>query len=159
MEGRNVFRIRLDDFPPEAPVHQKYPEEIACGTLLPSGRRRSPSAFEQVAITAAEGAGGKTALSEQVVLSHLARSLGAQECKVPCRYCNISPEIIRLAVTMHVRFQLSLRQIDDIVSERGIDICHKTVRFWWNLCGPPFAAENRKRRIALSLAFEQALVP
>ena len=31
--------------------------------------------------------------------------------------------------------------------ERGIDICHETVRFWWNRFGPMFAAEIRKRRV------------
>jgi len=31
---------------------------------------------------------------------------------------------------------------------RGIDICHETVRYWWNRFGPLFAAEIRKRRIS-----------
>ncbi len=31
--------------------------------------------------------------------------------------------------------------------ERGIDICHETVRFWWNRFGPVFAAEIRRKRI------------
>ncbi len=31
--------------------------------------------------------------------------------------------------------------------EHGIDICHETVRFWWNRFGPVFAAEIRKRRV------------
>jgi len=31
--------------------------------------------------------------------------------------------------------------------ERCIDICHETVRFWWNRFGPMFAAEIRKRRV------------
>ncbi|WP_425407618.1 IS6 family transposase [Hwanghaeella sp.] len=42
---------------------------------------------------------------------------------------------------------LSLRQVEDILFERGIDICHETVRFWWNRFGPLFAAEIRKRRV------------
>jgi putative transposase len=42
---------------------------------------------------------------------------------------------------------LSLRQLEDILFERGIGICHETVRFWWNRFGPMFAAEIRKRRI------------
>jgi len=33
------------------------------------------------------------------------------------------------------------------VFERGINICHETVRFWWNRFGPMFAAEIRRRRI------------
>jgi len=42
---------------------------------------------------------------------------------------------------------LSLRQVEDLLFERGIDICHETVRFSWNRFGPLFAAEIRKRRI------------
>ena len=48
----------------------------------------------------------------------------------PFRYFNSSPEIIRLTVMMYVRFPLSLRQVEDLLSERGIDICHETVRYW-----------------------------
>ena len=40
-----------------------------------------------------------------------------------------------------------LRQVEDLLHERGIDICHETVRYWWNRFGPLFAAEIRKRRI------------
>ncbi len=48
---------------------------------------------------------------------------------------------------MYIRYPLSLRQVEDLLFERGIDICHETVRFWWNRFGPMFAAEIRKRRI------------
>ena len=65
----------------------------------------------------------------------------------PFRYFNSSPEVIRLTVMMYVRYPLSLRQVEDLLSERGIDICHKTVRFWWNRFGPLFAAKIRKRRV------------
>ena len=67
--------------------------------------------------------------------------------KNPFRYFNISSEIIRLTVMMYIRYPLSLRQVEDLLFERGIDICHETVRFWWNRFGPIFAAEIRKRRI------------
>ena len=67
--------------------------------------------------------------------------------KNPFRYFNSSPEIIRLAVMMYVRYPLSLRQVEDLLFERGIDICHETVRFWWNRFGPMFATEIRKRRV------------
>jgi putative transposase len=67
--------------------------------------------------------------------------------KNPFRYFNSSPEVIRLVVMMYVRFPLSLRQVEDLLHERGIDICHETVRFWWNRFGPLFAAEIRKRRV------------
>jgi putative transposase len=65
----------------------------------------------------------------------------------PFRYFNSSPEVIRLTVLMYIRYPLSLRQVEDLLFERGIDICHETVRFWWNRFGPMFAAEIRKRRI------------
>ena len=38
------------------------------------------------------------------------------------RYFNSSPEIIRLAVLMYVKFPLSLRNVEDLLHERGIDI-------------------------------------
>ena len=47
---------------------------------------------------------------------------------------------------MYVRFPLSLRQVEDLLHERGIDICHETVRAWWNRFGPMFAAKIRKKR-------------
>ena len=65
----------------------------------------------------------------------------------PFRYFNSSPEVIRLVVMMYVRFPLSLRQVEDLLHERGIDLCHETVRFWWNRFSPLFAAEIRKRRV------------
>ena len=65
----------------------------------------------------------------------------------PFRYFNSSPEVIRLTVMMYIRYPLSLRQVEDLLFERGIDICHETVRLWWNRFGPIFAAEIRKRRV------------
>ena len=79
--------------------------------------------------------------------------------KNPFRYFNSSPEIIRLTVMMYIRYPLSLRQVEDILFERGIDICHETVRFWWNRFGPMFAAEIRKRRVHHRFIFELALAP
>jgi putative transposase len=65
----------------------------------------------------------------------------------PFKYFKTSPEIIRLAVMMYIRFPLSLRNVEDLLHERGIDITHETVRFWWNRFGPMFAAQIRKRRV------------
>ena len=65
----------------------------------------------------------------------------------PFRYFNSSPEVIRLAVMMYIRYPLSLRQVEDILFERGMDICHETVRYMWNRFGPMFAAAIRKRRL------------
>jgi putative transposase len=65
----------------------------------------------------------------------------------PFRYFNSSPEVIRLVVMIYVRYLLSLRKVEDLLAERGINISHERVRFWWNRFGPMFAAEIRKRRI------------
>jgi putative transposase len=46
---------------------------------------------------------------------------------------------------MYVRFPLSLRNVEDLLFERGIDICHETVRLWWNRFGPLFAADIRRQ--------------
>lgn len=73
----------------------------------------------------------------------------------PFRYFKTSPEIIRLAVMMYVRYPLSLRNVEDLLHERGIEISHETVRFWWNRFGPLFAAEIRKKAdSATSRSFE-----
>lgn len=64
----------------------------------------------------------------------------------PFKRFNSSPEVIRLVVMMYVRFPLSLRNVEDLLYERGIDICHETVRFWWNRFGPMFAADIRRQR-------------
>ena len=45
----------------------------------------------------------------------------------PFKYFKTSPEIIRLAVMLYVRFPLSLRNVEDILHERGIEISHETV--------------------------------
>ena len=71
----------------------------------------------------------------------------------PFRYFNSSPEVIRLVVMMYVRFPLSLRNVEDLLAERGIDICHETVRFWWNRFGPMFAADIKRQRISRMRSF------
>ena len=66
----------------------------------------------------------------------------------PFRYFRTSPEIIRLAVMLYVRFPLSLRNVEDLLHERGIEVSHETVRFWWQRFGPLFAAEIRRKRVS-----------
>jgi putative transposase len=73
--------------------------------------------------------------------------------KNPFRYFDSSPEVIRLVVMMYVRYPLSLRNVEDLLFERGVDICHETVRLWWNRFGPMFAGEIRRRRIHHMRAF------
>ena len=71
----------------------------------------------------------------------------------PFRYFNSSPEVIPLVVMMYVRFPLSLRNVEDLLFERGIDICHETVRLWWNRFGPMFAADIRRQRASRMRGF------
>lgn len=44
-------------------------------------------------------------------------------------------------------YPLSLRNVEDLLHERGIDISHEAGRFWWNRFGPMLAAEIRKWRV------------
>jgi putative transposase len=41
----------------------------------------------------------------------------------PFNYFKTSPEIIRLTVMMYIRFPLSLRNVEDLLHERGIGFC------------------------------------
>ena len=63
----------------------------------------------------------------------------------PFKYYKTSPEIIKLAVMYYVRYPLSLRQVEDILHERGIDVCHETIRYWWNNFGTVFSNEMKKK--------------
>ncbi len=47
----------------------------------------------------------------------------------PFRYFNSSPAVIRLVVMINVKYPLSLRNVEDLLAERGIDICHETGAF------------------------------
>ena len=71
----------------------------------------------------------------------------------PFRRFNSSPEVIRLVVLMYVRFPLSLRNVEDLLHERRIDLCHETVRLWWNRFGPLFAADIRRQRVSRMRGF------
>ena len=71
----------------------------------------------------------------------------------PFLRCNFSPEVIQLMVLMYVRFPPSLRNVEDLLHKRGIDICHETIRFWWNRFGPMFAADIRRQRVSAMRGF------
>ena len=70
-----------------------------------------------------------------------------QAMRNPFRYFNNSPEVMRLAVMLYIRYPLSLRRVEDILFERGIDICHETVRYGWDRFAPVFAGEIRRRHV------------
>ncbi|WP_111735800.1 IS6 family transposase [Roseovarius amoyensis] len=73
----------------------------------------------------------------------------------PFRCFRTSPEIIRLAVMLYIRFPLSLRNVEDLLHERGIDVSHESVRFWWQRFGPKLASEIRKKRVERMRAWPQ----
>jgi hypothetical protein len=54
---------------------------------------------------------------------------------------------MRMVVMMYVSYPLSLRNVEDLLAERGVDICHETVRLWRNRLARMFAAEIRKKRV------------
>jgi hypothetical protein len=67
--------------------------------------------------------------------------------------------VIRLVVKTYVRFPLSLRDVEDLLFERGIDISHETVRYWWNRFGPMFAADRRQKFALWCLLFTLGHAP
>ncbi|WP_428027999.1 IS6 family transposase [Altererythrobacter sp.] len=73
----------------------------------------------------------------------------------PFRYFHSSPEVIRMVVMLYVRYPLSLRNVEDLLFERGYDLCHETVRLWWNRFGPMFAADIRRQRVSRMRGFRQ----
>jgi len=56
------------------------------------------------------------------------------------------PEIIDQAIWPYLRFTLSLRDVEDLLAERGVAVSYETVRRWVNHFGPMIAADLRKRR-------------
>jgi putative transposase len=62
------------------------------------------------------------------------------------RYFKTSPEIIQLAVMLYVRFPLSLRNVEDLLHERGVDVSYESVRYWWHRFGSQLASQIKKRR-------------
>jgi transposase-like protein len=85
-------------------------------------------------------------MSEQTSLpkTSLAISHAAMPNQLSFRYFQTSPEIIQLAVMLYVKFPLSLRNVEDLLHERGVDISYESVRYWWHRFGPKFASEIKK---------------
>jgi hypothetical protein len=75
----------------------------------------------------------------------------------PFKYFHSSPEIIRLAVMMYVRFPLSLRNVEDLLHDRGIDFSHDSVRFWWNRFDLISLAEVLVRRVEMAIIINQCV--
>lgn len=64
----------------------------------------------------------------------------------PFRGFDSSPEVIRRVLMMDVKYPLSLRTVEGLLFDRGIDVCHEAVRLWWDRFGPMSAGESRRKR-------------
>lgn len=51
----------------------------------------------------------------------------------------------------------SLRQVGDVLAERGIVMCHETVQLWWKRLRPMLVAEIRRKRAQRLRAFTQSV--
>ena len=59
-------------------------------------------------------------------------------------------EVIRHAVWLYFRFSLSLRDVEELLAQRGIDVTYETIRCWTKKFGPLIARRLKKRRPAPS---------
>jgi transposase-like protein len=88
-----------------------------------------------------------------VALSRRRRLVGASRVGQPRNMTKISysgyrfpPVIIHQAIWLYLRFTLSLRDVEDLLAERGNVVSYETVRRWVNHFGPTIASQLRKRR-------------
>jgi hypothetical protein len=78
---------------------------------------------------ASSGETSLRALSELIGLRQAGAFRGLRRRAIPSAISFGSPAVVRVAVMMHIRHPLSLRQVEDPLFERGIDICHEMARF------------------------------
>ena len=57
-----------------------------------------------------------------------------------------SRDVIAMVVRWYLAYQLSSRQVLELLAERGIDVSHRTVLNWVQTFGPQLAAEVRRQR-------------
>ena len=56
------------------------------------------------------------------------------------------PEVIRYAVWLYFRFTLSIRDVEELLAERGIEVSREAIRMWAIRFGPQFARNLRRRQ-------------
>ena len=64
----------------------------------------------------------------------------------PYRGYRYPVEIISHAVWLYFRFHLSLRDVEELLAERGVTVTYETIRAWCSKFGPSYAAGLRRRR-------------
>lgn len=62
------------------------------------------------------------------------------------RYRHFFGPIIQHAVWLYCRFTLSLRDVEDLLAERGIEVSYETIRRWVARFGPDIARDLCRRR-------------
>jgi len=60
------------------------------------------------------------------------------------KHHRFSPEIIQLTLWLYQRFNLSHRDIEDLLAKRGIAVSYEAVRLWCNKFGAKYARRLRK---------------
>lgn len=63
------------------------------------------------------------------------------------------PEIIQHAVWLYFRFDLSTRNVEDLLAARGIAVSYETIRTWCQKFGPQYARRLRLRHPGLGDSF------
>jgi putative transposase len=71
----------------------------------------------------------------------------------PCKRHRFPPVIIQYAVWLYHRFNLSHRDIEDLLAERGIEASYESVRLWCNKFGPHFSRRLRRRHAGFGDTF------
>ena len=124
-DDRDMATITSPDFPGERLI-------LCRNAALAAERARKR---EDGVVTALEACG---TLSSPVV---------KRMTKISYRGYRFPPEIIQQAIWLYLRFTLSLRDVEDLLAERGVPVSYETVRRWVNHFGPMIAADLRKRRL------------
>ena len=62
-------------------------------------------------------------------------------------------EIIQYAVWLYYRFNLSHRDIEDLMSERGIEVSYESIRLWCNKFGPQYVKRLKRRHLGFGDTF------
>ena len=63
----------------------------------------------------------------------------------PYKRHRFPPEVIQYAVWLYYRFNLSHRDIEDLLSERGIEVSYESIRLWCNKFGPTYVKRLKRR--------------
>jgi putative transposase len=72
--------------------------------------------------------------------------MGMEDAKPLYHGYRFPPTVISHAVWLYYRFCLSLRDVEDLLAERGIAVSYETIRQWCNRFGPEYARKLRKRQ-------------